>query len=271
LETTSRGRWRTLAAAIVASLTIGAAAPAQAQAPAAPATAPAPPAAARPAPPRIFVSADGGGQFASAGFTSQTTFSLYAETATIVATFPDASGAAAAVRGSVRVWRGLGLGAGATGFWSTRPAEITASLPHPFFFDRERSVEGTATGLSRDEKMVAVEGSWVFPVTARMDVQVFAGPAFFSVRADIPTGVQFTESYPYDEAAFGSATSASVSGSATGFTLGGDVTYLFTPSIGIGGHLRFSRATATLTPPGGQASSVELGGVQAGGGLRFRF
>jgi hypothetical protein len=218
------------------------------------------------------VSGDGGGQFASAGFTSQTAYSLYAENATLVATLPDASGAIAAARGSVLVWRRrLAVGAGVTGFWSTRPADVTASLPHPFYFNRPRSVEGTASGLARDEMMVAIECSWLVRLNARTDLQVFAGPAFFRVRADMPTKVQFTESYPYDAATFTGVETARVSGSAAGFTLGGDVTHMFTRSIGVGGYVRFSRASASLAPPGGQATTVDLGGVQAGGGLRFRF
>ena len=222
-------------------------------------------------PPKIFVSADGGGGFASAGFTSEAAYSLYGENATIVATFPDASGAAVAVRGAVRVWRRLALGASVTGFWSTPPAKVTASLPHPFYFNRPRRVEGAASGLGRDETMIAIEGSWMVRLNARTDVQVFGGPAFFSVRAGVPATVQFTESYPFDAAAFTGVETARVSGSAAGFTVGGDVSYMFTRSIGVGGHVRFSRAAASLTPPGGQATTVDLGGVQAGGGLRVRF
>ena len=306
MTTTSASRWRTLAAACAAAVAISAAGPALGQTagqtaappagaqaaptaakpqpqpakpqPAKPTPAKATPAKATPAkpkkpkkPPKVFVSADGGGQFASAGFTSEVTYSLYAENATMVATLPDASGAIVAVRGGVRVWRRLALGAGVTGFWSTRPAEVTASLPHPFFFNRPRSVEGTASGLGRGETMVAIEGSWMVRLNARTDLQVFGGPAFFSVRADMPTKVQFTESYPYDAATFTGVETARVSGSAAGFTVGGDVTYMFTRSIGVGGHVRFSRAAASLTPPGGQSTTVDLGGVQAGGGLRVRF
>ena len=49
---------------------------------------------------------------------------------------------------------------------------------------------------------------------------MFAGPAFFKVQADIPTSVNFTESYPYDSATFSSLETSSVSDSAAGFTVG---------------------------------------------------
>jgi hypothetical protein len=296
VNTTSPHAWRRLAAAGLAAVLIGAAGPALAQTPptglagqAAPAgvkpqpkpptptPAKVPPAATKKPvkpkkPPRIFVSGDGGGQLTSAGFTSLAGYSLYGENATTVATQPDASGVAVAVRGAVLVWRRrLSVGAGVTGFWSTRSADVTASLPHPFFFNRPRSVEGSVSGLARSEAMVAVECAWLMRVNARTDLQVFAGPAFFKVRADMPTGVAFTEAYPYDAATITGVESERVSGSAAGFTVGGDVTYMFTRTIGLGGHLRFSAASASLTSPGGPTTSVDLGGLQVGGGLRLRF
>lgn len=262
----ARSSWRIAAA--VAVIAIGMALPAQAQTP--PKKGKAPAAAAKRGP-KVFVSGDGGYQTSSSGFTSQVTFPLYAEDATFTATAPNAGGAVVAMRAGFRLWRNLAVGAGVTGFWSTRSADVTASLPHPFYFNQPRSADGSASGLTRNEAMVAVEASWIVPLRARMDMQVFAGPAFFNVRADLPTSVQFTEAYPYTTATFTSLQTTSVSDSATGFTVGADVAYMFNPSIGVGGHLRFSRASATLSSAGGQQTSIDLGGFQAGGGLRFRF
>jgi opacity protein-like surface antigen len=264
-------------AAAVAAISFGMVLPVLAQTPQkkAPAAAPR-----KPAPPvvpkknkvqKIFVSADGGYQALSSGFISQMTYPLYAETATFTADVPDAGGAAVAVRGGYRLRPNLFVGAGVTGFWSTRSADVTASLPHPFYFSRPRSVDGTASGLKRDEAMVAIEASYLFRMSKRMDMQVFAGPAFFKVRADIPTGVNFTEAYPYDSATFSSLQSSSLSDSAAGFTVGADVSFMFTRSVGLGGHARFSRASATLSPASGQQTTIDLGGLQVGGGLRFRF
>ena len=222
-------------------------------------------------PPRFFVSGDGGYQAASSGFAAQITFPLYAETATLTADVPDAGGAAVALRGAYRLQKNFFVGAGVTGFWSTRSADVTASLPHPFYFSRPRSVDGSASGLKRDEAMVAIEASYLVRMSARTDLQVFAGPAFFKVQADIPTRVNFTESYPYDSATFSSLETSSVSDSAAGFTVGADITYMYNRSIGVGGNVRFSRASATLSTASGQQTTVNLGGFQVGVGLRFRF
>jgi hypothetical protein len=259
-------------AAVVTVVAIGASRPALAQAPppAAPVVASAPAPATGPLA-RVFVSGDGGAQTTSSGFTAQSSFTLYAENATFTSTTPSDHGAVAALRGGYRIWRSLIVGVGVTGFWSKRPVDVTASLPHPFYFARPRSVDGSASGLARDEMMAALECSWLVPFTSSVDMQLFAGPAYFRVRADLPTRVQFAESYPYDAANFTSIETSTVSDSAAGFTVGADVTWMFSRAFGVGGHARFSRATATLTPPAGQSMSMTLGGFQAGGGLRIRF
>jgi opacity protein-like surface antigen len=221
--------------------------------------------------PTIFVSGDGGYQTLSTGFTAQLTFPLYAETATFTATATDVGGAAVGLRGGYRLHKNFFVGAGVTGFWSTRPADVEASLPHPFFFGRPRSVEGSTSGLKRNETMAAIEASYLVKLSKRMDMQLFAGPAFFKVKADIPTSVNFTEVYPYDTATFSTLQTSNLSDSAIGVTVGADVAYMFNRSVGVGGHVRYSRASASLSPASGQETTIDLGGLQAGVGLRFRF
>lgn len=256
-------------AASVAACALGIALPALAQPPA---TAPedAPPPAAAKSGPRFFISGDGGYQVSSSGFTSQVTFPLYAESLTFTTTAPDAGGANLAMRAGFRLFRSVAIGAGVTGFWSTRSADVTASLPHPFYFGRPRSGEGSASDLKRDETMVAIEASWIVRLGPRVELQLFGGPAFFSVKADMPTNVRFTESYPYDTASVTGVETRNASDSAAGFTVGADIAYMFNPSIGVGGHVRFSRASASLASGTG-STTVDLGGVQTGGGIRFRF
>ncbi|MCX6549695.1 MAG: outer membrane beta-barrel protein [Acidobacteria bacterium] len=218
-----------------------------------------------------FIAVDGGAQVTSSGYTSNLTFPLHGETATGTATSDAVSGAVFTARGGIRIWKNLALGAGVTVFSSTPDVAVEASLPHPFFFNRPREVSGTASGLTRRETMAAVEVSWLVPLSRRMDMSLFAGPAFFNVRQDMVTTVQFTETYPYDTATFAGVESEEVSRSVTGFTVGADVSYLFSKNFGLGGQFRFSRASTTLTPSGGQSTAVDLGGAQVGGGIRIRF
>ena len=43
------------------------------------------------------------------------------------------------------------------------------------------------------------------------------------------------------------------------------------PRFGVGGLVRFSRATVDLDAPGNRTISVDAGGVYAGGGIRLLF
>lgn len=274
MHTTTLGRWRAAAAALIVLAALGLAAPAAAQTregEQAPPPAPTAPAAGKSTGPRVFISGDVGYQMASSGYGLDGSFTLYTEKASFSADVPDGGGGLAfAFRGGFRVAKNFLIGVGATGFSAKQSADVSASLPHPFFFNRPRTVTGTSGNLTRKETMIAVEAAWRVPMSPKLDLQLFGGPAFFKVKADMPTGVTFTETYPYDTATFSGVTTTSVSDSATGFTVGADVAFLFTPSIGVGGQVRFSRATGSLSAAGVQ-TEIDLGGAQAFGGLRFRF
>lgn len=62
-----------------------------------------------------------------------------------------------------------------------------------------------------------------------------------------------------------------LSDSPVGWNLGLGVDLRLSKSIGVGGFLRYSRATALLVPPGGAAIELDAGGAHAGLGLRLRF
>jgi hypothetical protein len=137
-------------------------------------------------------------------------------------------------------------------------------------FNQYRDVTGTASGLYRLDTMVALEASWLAALGRRVDMFVFGGPAYVWTRQDMATRIKFTEVYPYDTATFTGVETARVSGGAFGFTAGADVAYLLTKSLGVGGQVRYSRASATLAPAG-QASRVVLGGLQLSASARLLF
>ena len=59
--------------------------------------------------------------------------------------------------------------------------------------------------------------------------------------------------------------------SAVGFNTGIDVAYMFSPSIGVGTIVRFSRAQTQFDGPDGTTLGITVGGAQVGAGLRLRF
>ena len=267
-----------VAAALVAGAVIVAAASASAQTAGGQAVRPQPPPAKTPAPPqtsrawkgRGFAVVSAGAQLAAPGYTSSSVFTVHAEDATLDADATIGVGPVFGARGGVRVWKNLALGGGVELVRTSQSLSVSGRLPHPFQFDQYREVEGTADGLDRVEAMVAFEVSWLVALSRRLDMFVFGGPAYIGVTQDMATRIQFTESYPYDTATFTGIETASVSGGGVGVTGGVDVSYLLSKHVGVGGELRYSYATTTLTPSE-QPSTVALGGLQVAVGARILF
>jgi hypothetical protein len=240
--------------------------------------APKAPVARKPLPPRTstvwkgrgFMVVGGGAQLAAPGYTSAVTFKLYAEDATLDASSKVQIGPVFGVRGGMRVWKNLAIGAGFGVSSTSQRVDVTGRLPHPFMFNQFREVTGTASGLDRFETMFAIEASWLIAVRRRVDMFLFAGPAYINVRQDMAVGIQFTEIYPYDTASFTGVESASLSGGAVGVTAGADVAYLVSKALGVGGQLRYSYASATLRPAD-QPATVGLGGLQLSVSARVLF
>ena len=250
---------RMLTLTIGALLACGASATAQ--------TAPTKPAAS----PRVFVAIDGGAQLTPTSADSTVTYKLYGEDAVLKAGYETKVVPVFGARLGARVWRRVVVGVGATLFTSNGDAAIDAQLPHPFFFQRRRAVEGSASSIKRDEAVVYGEVGWLAPVSDRIDLLVFGGPAFFSATQEVATKVQFTEQYPFDAATFSSVEAISKKVTSTGFTVGADVAYLITKSVRVGALIRFSHATADVEPLDKQPFRITLGGLQASAGVRFRF
>ena len=177
------------------------------------------------------------------------------------------TGAVFDVSGGMRVRQNLAIGVGVSRFSRADDANVTARIPHPFFFDQHRPISGSAVGLKRQETAVHVQALWIVPVNDRFDVALFGGPTFVTVIQDLLTEVEFTDSFP----CFTGAATREQSKSGIGFNVGVDVAFYFLGHIGVGGLARFSRATIDLALEDGGTVKVDAGGVQIGGGLRFRF
>jgi hypothetical protein len=127
----------------------------------------------------------------------------------------------------------------------TNDVSIAATIPHPFFSNTPRSIEGAATGLKRNE--LAAHLLAVYRISdGRVDVALSSGPSFFSVKQGLVTDVSYSESYPYDTAAFTTASFTTVSRSAVGFNVGADVGVRLIRHVGVGALVRFSRASLAL-------------------------
>lgn len=220
-----------------------------------------------------YLDFNGGTQATATTFAENVGFTVFRENGDFDAGYDVGAGPVFDAAGGVRLASGIGFGMGVSRFDRRGPVSIEARIPHPFFFDRHRPVNGALSGLARRETAVRAEVRWFAPTGGAVELAVFGGPAFFDVRQDLVTAVGHDHAYPYDEAAFAAASThtARVSSSAFGFHAGADVGFFFSGAVGAGAVLRYSRGSVELTGAGGGTVPVDAGGLHVGGGLRLRF
>jgi hypothetical protein len=266
--------YRTAAAIVMVLLGVAATAGAQTK-PAQPT--PARPGTAKPAPAaqpidRIYVSVNGAFQTGGSDFGETVTFTENAESGTFSTDYEVKSGPAFNVSVGAGLWRNIGVGVGVTRFSKNTPTVLSASVPHPFFFNRPRSVDGDVAGLNREELAVHVQARATFVPNPRIQAVVFAGPSFFKVKQDVVNDFEVSETYPFDTATFSRGLTREVDESKIGFNVGADVGYFFTRQVGVGGSVQWAGTTIDAPASSGTGTfDIKAGGLQVGGGLRLRF
>jgi Outer membrane protein beta-barrel domain len=166
-----------------------------------------------------------------------------------------------------RVKGNLGFGFAVTYARVSADAEVTGPIPHPFFFDRPRTLSG-AVSLDREDLAVHLDAMWLLPVSEAFQIALFGGPTWFQLKQDTIASIEIDDAYPFDAASLGSFTSATTKGSRFGFNAGVDASYFFSQKLGVHALVRYSDGTVDL---GNAAASIEVGGVQAGAGIRIRY
>lgn len=218
---------------------------------------------------RVSVSA--GLQPDSAALAQQTSVLDYLEPTDIAADLPGRGVPFYDVSLAVRVAGNLGVAFGVSGLSTTGDAGVTAAVPHPFFFDRPRSISGEAFGLRRVETGLHVGVAYLVAASDRADIMVLGGATQFRVRQDLVSDVTFSEAYPYDTATFSTAQVVRQNASRLGYHVGLDVTWKLAPRWGVGALVRFARAKVPFEVNGAETGTVDAGGLQAGGGVRVIF
>ena len=219
---------------------------------------------------RFTISVNGGYQPSTTAFDDRVTYDLNRETATVDTDYSVEAGPLFDAGVSLRLWKGLAVGVSFSRFSVDETADVTASLPHPLFFQRPRNITGQPGGLSREETGIHIQAQYQLPPFGPLQVVVGGGPSIIDVKQSIVTDVNYTESFPFDTAEFVGVDSREISGTAGGFHVGADLRWMFTPNIGVGGLIRFSRGTVDLTVDS-RTIQVDAGGFQVGGGIRLGF
>jgi hypothetical protein len=175
------------------------------------------------------------------------------------------------VGAGVHLAHNLAVGGSFSRFEKAGNVTVDAQVPHPFFFDRARTVSGTADNLSRLETGFHGKVVFIAPVSAGWEVLVSGGPSFFRIEQDLVEDIKINQTYPYDTATFNSAVATRHSSSGLGFNVGADVTRLLTAHMGVGAAVVISRAKLHFDTFSDPTREFDAGGTRVGGGLRFRF
>jgi len=227
------------------------------------------PAAAQPLP-RFTISVNGGYQPSTTSFDDRFTFDLNRETAAVDTDYSVDAGPLFDAGVGFRIWKGLGAGIAISRFSVDSAGQAEATLPHPLFFQRNRQISGETTGITREETGIHIQAQYQLPPFGNVYVTLAGGPSVLDIQQSIVTDVNFTEEFPYDTATYVGVDSQRVSGTATGFNAGADVRWMFTRNVGVGGLVRYTRATVDLTR-NNRTVTVDAGGMQVGGGVRLAF
>lgn len=226
-----------------------------------------------PPPSRGFISANGIFQATGSSFTDRFEFQEYVEKGTIETEFE--AKPAVGLDGSVgiRVWRNLGLGAGITtyapGSRNDGGGTVTARIPHPLHFNQHREVSGEA-GLRRKETAIHANLLYFVPSRSKLQTVIGAGASYFQAEQSFVNDVLYDHEYPFDTATFRGIDLDNESASGVGFNAMVDVGWRFSRSFGAGAVVRYTQAKLPFTP-GDREVKVDVGGVQAGLGIRVIF
>jgi hypothetical protein len=211
---------------------------------------------------RIFGAASIGAQFSPArAETTAFSFTIYEEPATV--------NVARSVKGSLlgeftaggRVINNLGV-AGSLWFRSA-PSDgaVTASIPDPAFFDRPRAVSATLTDMEHKEVWMAVQASYSVRLDDKMVVILLGGPTVVDVKHQVANSATVAEAGNFATVDVGTTTLSKL---VFGFTVGADGRYMITKTLGLGGFIRYSGATANMN----DTVRLKLGGLSIGAGVR---
>jgi opacity protein-like surface antigen len=231
---------------------------------------------------RVYANINFGFQAQGQDFTQRADFPLYDETGNWEAAHSIDGGPFFDIGGGYRILRNVSVGLSFTArTGDSRDVTVNASVPSPIFTDTLRAASARVTGLEHTEQAFHIQALWHIPVTVEFDVALFAGPTIFRVKDELIGAVDFAEvGGDLSSVNIQNISTTEQKETTTGFHLGIDTRYMFMRDIGFirnigaGAMLRYSRGSVDLAAPagsGGAPTSIDVGGLEIGVGLRFQF
>jgi hypothetical protein len=214
-----------------------------------------------PAPQRIFVDVNGGGQTQSRSIQTSASFPLYGETAHINTAQGIDGGGLFDIRAGYFVLPQIGVSIGVSTFSDKASGTAAASIPSPILVNRPSTVTASVDGLKHKETATHLAVSYFNRLPYKVEAEVFLGLSIYNVTqesmtATIPTGSQTL-----------AVASQSEKASASGVNIGFNLNYMYRPNYGAGVFLRYAGASPDFETVG----ELKVGGTQLGIGARLRF
>ncbi len=215
-----------------------------------------------PATEKAFLNVNFGGQLASRTLGTTASKIVHDETATLTSTEDIKRSPLVDFSVGYRVWGDFYVGLNIWRSSSSGDASYAASIPDPVVFNRLKASNGTASGLSRTELAFSPNVTWVTAVTDKLDLSVGVGLSLIQLKQEligdftVPIGTQNVIVGVTEQ-----------DGTAKGVYAALDLIYGITPMIGVGGFVRYSGGSIDLDA----VQDHNVGGMQAGGGIRLRF
>jgi hypothetical protein len=193
---------------------------------------------------------------------SDTTFTVYDETAAVGTRHELGTMAAFDVRVGYKFRPRLGVGFSFGGAQVNYKGAAAARIPNPVFVDRPKTVTAEVEDLNRRELGFHLQVLYFLPLMPdKLELTLAVGPSFVSVNqpviaVEVVPGTQdITVSVPKE------------SGIVPAVNVGADLLYTLTEKLGIGFYSRFLGGSRDFD----SVSNVSVTSVQIGGALRVKF
>ena len=225
---------------------------------------------------RFVISGDLGIQTTVNRRTDRVNFELFAENSRFTTTQDLGPGTVFDAGFSVRLWKRFGVGLINSYSGTVSAATIDAEVPHPFFFEYPRLASELVAGLKHREWAVHLQRQYWMPLGDRLLLTIFIGPTFFSATQDLVAKITTAErGFPFDEVDIVAHALEKVTTSGLGYNVGFDLAFFglrhLEDRVGLSFMVRFSRAAPSTRFKGQFQPALELGGMDAVGGLRLAF
>jgi hypothetical protein len=208
----------------------------------------------------FFAAISAGGQFQDREFNQTTTFTLFDEQGSVNANQTLGSGFLFDLTAGYRLRPRIYVAVGYSFANGSGEGESVASIPNPLFRGHPDIKNFSASDygdLNQATHSVNFMVVWTYPLTTKINLAFFGGPSVVYVKQDFASVSTESATAAIDQVS--KTTGKAGNG-------GVDLTYTLNNRYGVGGFVRYNGGKADF-----DAVDLTFGGVQVGGGIRYRF